>query len=76
MNNLLGHLAFVKIYLDDILTASKDRDIHADHVEKVLTILKKQEVFINFDKCNFYQTKVKYLGYNISAEGITPNTTD
>jgi len=35
MNSLLRHLAFVSVYLDDILIFSKTRNEHADHLRQV-----------------------------------------
>lgn len=58
MNDLLGHLSFVKVYLDDIVIHDPDPDTHLDDLEEVLTILKENQVQINFEKTSFMKTSV------------------
>ncbi|ORD99557.1 POL3 [Hepatospora eriocheir] len=74
MNLLLGNLDFVKIYLDDILIASKDLSEHKRHLKTVIEILNKHQVSINYDKSSFLLQEVKYLGQIINGNGIRPDT--
>ena len=55
INNLLGHLSYVKIYMYDILIASKYYKCHAEHIKSVLEILSSVGASINFPKSKFYQ---------------------
>ncbi|KAL0551792.1 hypothetical protein IC582_010881 [Cucumis melo] len=43
---------------------------HAQHLEVVLGILRESELYANFDKCHFAQTRISYLGHYISVKGI------
>ncbi|GBG71146.1 hypothetical protein CBR_g8448 [Chara braunii] len=62
----------VVIYLNDILIFSKSAKEHAQHVEKVLSLLRQQKYKVNLEKCEFGRTKILYLGHEVSAEGIRP----
>jgi len=61
----------VVIYLDDILIYSPDEESHASHVRQVLQRLADAQLQVNLDKCQFHVTKVEFLGYVISPEGIS-----
>ena len=74
MKNMIGHLDYVKIYLDDILVFSPDLTSHVQHLIQVITILHENGASINFDKCKFNQTEIKYLGRIINSTGIRPDT--
>jgi hypothetical protein len=61
---------FVIIFLDDILVYSKTVEEHEKHLRQVLQCLRENQLFANLEKCEFFQTEVKYLGHVISGEGI------
>ncbi|KRH93664.1 Transposon Tf2 [Pseudoloma neurophilia] len=75
MNAILGHLPFVRVYLDDILIMGESEDIHNKNLHQVLTILKENGITINLSKSKFFKTEVEYLGTIIDANGIRPITT-
>jgi hypothetical protein len=58
------------VFIDDILVYSKIEEEHEEHLRIVLQNLRKQKLYVKFDKCDFYQKKIQYLGHVISAEGI------
>lgn len=70
MWDILGHLKFVKIYLDDILIASDSAKEHVEHCIKVLQILRQNNASINYEKSIFMQKEIKFLGSIISEKGI------
>jgi hypothetical protein len=61
---------FVLVFIDDILIYSKIEEEHEEHLRIVLQTLRKHKLYAKFDKCDFYQKKIQYLGHVISAEGI------
>ncbi|KAH9269394.1 hypothetical protein BASA83_008624 [Batrachochytrium salamandrivorans] len=44
---------------------------HKEHVRQVLQVLKDDNLFCKAEKCHFYQTEIKYLGYIISPNGTS-----
>jgi hypothetical protein len=73
MNTILGPYldSFVIVYLDDILIYSKTEEEHEKHVEMVLDTLSQNKAFLQLSKCSFFQERVKFLGYELSPEGIS-----
>ena len=59
------------VYLDDILIYSVDPDLHTAHVRQVLERLREAGLAINPEKCEWNKSKVEYLGFIISADGIS-----
>jgi hypothetical protein len=43
---------------------------HEEHLSIVLQTLRKHKLYAKFDKCDFYQNEIQYLGHVISVEGI------
>lgn len=54
---------FILVFFDDILIYSKDLETHLLHLEKVLEVLRKNELYANQKKCSFEQMCVDYLGH-------------
>ncbi|GBG76575.1 hypothetical protein CBR_g22455 [Chara braunii] len=62
---------FVVVYLDDIIF-SRSVEEHAQHEDKVLSLLRQHKYKINAEKCEFGRTRILYLGHEVSADGIRP----
>ena len=63
---------FVIVYLDDILIYTEDPgQPHVDAVRWVLEQLRKHGLFANLKKCRFHQDEVRFLGFVVSAQGIS-----
>ena len=60
----------VVIYLDDILIYSESEEDHVALVKRVLSRLQEHQLAIAPDKCEWHRSKVNFLGYIISEEGI------
>ena len=41
---------FVKVYIDDLMTFSKDFDLHFEHFRKFFQLLRKLRIIINSKK--------------------------
>ncbi|KAL0199034.1 hypothetical protein M9458_007574, partial [Cirrhinus mrigala] len=61
---------FVIIYIDDILIYSRELAEHHRHVTQVLQCLRKHQLFLKAEKCEFHQSTIQFLGYVISPAGI------
>ncbi|SPO25313.1 uncharacterized protein UTRI_10099 [Ustilago trichophora] len=73
MNHVLSDLLDVSVivYLDDILIFSEDAQGHPHHVRQVIKRLCRHQLYCNPDKCLFSTAKVEFLGYVVSPEGIS-----
>ena len=61
---------FVIVFIDDILTYSKNEEEHVEHLAKILRFLRENQLYAKLSKCSFFQTRVHYLGHAVSEEGI------
>ncbi|GKD33914.1 putative reverse transcriptase domain-containing protein, partial [Tanacetum coccineum] len=61
---------FVIVFIDDILIYSKSRKEHEGHLKLILKLLKEEELYAKFSKCEFWLSKVQFLGHVIDNEGI------
>nr|GEZ35026.1 putative reverse transcriptase domain-containing protein [Tanacetum cinerariifolium] len=61
---------FVIFFIDDILIYSKDEKENEEHLKVILELLKKEELYAKFSKCEFWIPKVQFLGHVIDSQGI------
>jgi len=61
---------YVSVYLDDILIYSKTEEEHLVHLTNVFEKLRKNQLFVNLEKCEFLKDDMEFLGHVISKEGI------
>ncbi|GJT82934.1 putative reverse transcriptase domain-containing protein [Tanacetum coccineum] len=61
---------FVIVSIDDILICSKNKQEHEEHLKLILELLKRDELYAKFSKCEFWIPKVQFLGHVIDSEGI------
>lgn len=61
------------VYLDDILIFSTSLQEHVDNVNKIFSALRKANLKIQIDKCNFFSKETEYLGHILTKDGIKPN---
>ena len=72
MESCLGelHLSWCIIYLDDIIVFSDNPKEHLRQLRSVFTKLDKAGLKLKPNKCEFFKTKITYLGHIVSSKGI------
>ncbi|KAL8123967.1 hypothetical protein AgCh_011826 [Apium graveolens] len=66
---------FIIVFIDDILIYSKIEEENAAHLRMTLEILRKEQLYAKFSKCEFWLKEVQFLGHIISREGIQVDLT-
>ncbi|GJY85959.1 reverse transcriptase domain-containing protein [Tanacetum coccineum] len=61
---------FVIVFIDDILIYSCNKKEHEEHLKIILELLKKEELYAKFSKCEFWINTVKFIGHMIDSSGI------
>lgn len=61
---------FVVVYFDYILVYSFDLHEHVIHLRKVLEVLRKEKLYVNFKKCHFCFDHVVFLGFVVCRDGL------
>ncbi|XP_054279111.1 uncharacterized protein K02A2.6-like [Macrosteles quadrilineatus] len=67
----LGDQRNVKAYIDDILIWGSTQAEHDKVLVEVLEKLQKEGITLNKEKTVFSQPKIKFLGFELSADGIS-----
>ena len=62
-------------YLNDIFIYFNTREKHVMHVFKILQRLKKTNLYLDINKCEFFIKQIKYLNFIITIENVKMNST-
>ncbi|KAL5537339.1 hypothetical protein UlMin_046267 [Ulmus minor] len=62
---------FIIVFIDDILVYSKTPEEHEDHLRVTLQLLRDSKLYAKFSKCDFWLSKVHFLGHVVSKEGVS-----
>ena len=61
---------FVIVFIDDILVYSRSELEHERHLGLVLQTLRQYQLYVKFSKCEFWLSRVGFLGHVVSVDGI------
>ncbi|GJR72942.1 reverse transcriptase domain-containing protein [Tanacetum coccineum] len=54
---------FLIVFIDDILTYSRNKEEQAEHLRIILELLRKEELYAKFSKCDFW---IRIVQFNVS----------
>ncbi|KAL0313697.1 UNVERIFIED_CONTAM: Retrovirus-related Pol polyprotein from transposon, partial [Sesamum calycinum] len=63
---------FVIVFIDDILIFFGSREEHEQYLRTVLQILRENQLYAKFNKCEFWIEEIAFLGHVVSKEGVQP----
>ncbi|KAI3776203.1 hypothetical protein L1987_45975 [Smallanthus sonchifolius] len=61
---------FVIVFINDILIYSKTKADHEQHLRLVLDLLRNEQLYAKFSKCEFWLKEVQFLGHIFNDKGI------
>lgn len=61
------------IYLDDLICFGRNLETHNKNLIDIFERLKKFNLKLNPQKCDFLKQEILYLGHVVSAQGISPD---
>ncbi|KAF7650194.1 hypothetical protein LDENG_00130100 [Lucifuga dentata] len=59
--------------MDDILVWGANKEQHDKRLRLLLDRVRSINLKLNKDKCKIRITEIKYIGHNLSAEGLKPD---
>ena len=72
MDEILGDLPRVYVYIDDILIASETIEQHLADLESVFKTLSANGMVVQRSKCVLGVPSLEFLGYQVNSTGIAP----
>jgi hypothetical protein len=73
MNNIFNPFShFTIVYIDDVLIFSKSIEEHWKHLNAFLETIKHNGLVVSASKIKLFQTKIRFLGFDISEGKIRP----
>ncbi|XP_062557693.1 uncharacterized protein K02A2.6-like [Armigeres subalbatus] len=73
MSEMLAGIDGVVVYIDDVVVAGSTQEEHDTRLQKVLSVLKKNNATLNKSKCLIGVTELEILGFKVSTAGICPS---
>ena len=70
MDSLMANVCNVKCYVDDVVVHSASVEEHVQHLEKVMSLLRKHRLHVRLRNCFFMRPRVQLLGHVIDECGV------
>lgn len=61
------------LYLDDIIIIGHNEEHHLNNIRKVFEIMRKFNLKLHPNKCNFFKPEVTFLGHKCTPNGLFPD---
>nr|GEU77830.1 putative reverse transcriptase domain-containing protein [Tanacetum cinerariifolium] len=61
---------FMIVFIDDLLIYSKNKKEHEEHLKTILELLKREQLYVKFSKCDFWLESIQFLMHIINSEGV------
>ena len=61
------------VYLDDVILFGETLQEHNERLREILERLRKHNLKIEPDKCEFLKTELQYLGHVVTTQGVKPD---
>ena len=62
---------FVVVFINNILIYSKSEGKYEDHLWIFLQALRDHQLYVKFNKCEFWLTEVRFLDHVVSTSGVS-----
>ena len=62
---------FVVVFINDILIYLENEADHVEHLRIFLSGLREHKLYAKFNQCEFWLSKVSFLGHIFSRDGIS-----
>jgi len=72
MQRALGHLPFVRVFIDDCVCFSKTLEEHSSHLRQFFEVCREQGIYLKESKCQMLETEIRFLGHVVSREESHP----
>lgn len=73
MECLFQGMQGIVVYQDDITVTGASLQEHIKNLKNVLRRLKSVGLKLNVNKCEFFKSKIRYLGFSIDENGLSKN---
>ena len=71
IHSILSQLPFVFGYMDDAIIGSRNENEHISQMKQLFEILNKNNIVINYEKCQFARPEIEFLGHLVSERGTS-----
>ena len=71
IHSILSQLPFVFGYMDDAIIGSRNENEHISQMKQLFEVLNKNNIVINYEKCQFAKPEIEFLGHIVSERGIS-----